>query len=191
MNLAERLDQYQNRGFRPETTAINLFLEEALQILFSRFPGAFVFYGGASLVLFYGSSRHSGDLDLLLNSENPPPADQLLKALEHPLRATAEALGFEKLTIAPSRTANEFGEFVVEAGGSVLFTIQLTRISAVIRSEVVELHLPSDPTIPISVPSRNLHLLLKAETFLKTANSENPRRIRHQGPQGFRGTVGQ
>lgn len=84
----------EQRGFSRETAAVNVLLEETLQILFSSFPDTFVFFGGASLVLFYGSPRHSGDLDLLINTETPPSADELQKVLEQPLRAAAETLAF-------------------------------------------------------------------------------------------------
>ena len=72
MNIAERLAKYEERGFGREIAAVNVLLEETLQILFASFPDSFVFFGGASLVLFYGSPRHSGDLDLLITDEFRP-----------------------------------------------------------------------------------------------------------------------
>lgn len=146
-----------------------VLLEEALQVLFASFPDTFIFFGGASLVLFYGSSRHSGDLDLLISSEAAPGANELQRVLEQPLRAVAEALGFTGLTIEPARTTDEFLKLAVKAGGQVLFTIDLTKISAVIRSELVAFHITADSgeRITVPVPSRNLQLLFKAEAFLK------------------------
>lgn len=169
MNIADRLAKYEERGFVRDTASVNVLLEEALQILFSTFPGTFVFFGGASLVLFYGSPRHSGDLDLLINAETPPSADELKGVLEHPLKAAAEALGFEELTIESARTVGEFLKLAVKAGERVLFTIDLTKVSAVIRSELVEFAVISDSAgrITVPVPSRDLQLLLKAEAFLK------------------------
>ena len=168
MNIAERLAKYKERGFSWETAAVNVLLEEALQVLFSNFPDTFIFFGGASLVLFYGSPRHSGDLDLLARPETPPSADELKGVLEQPLRAAAEALGFEAPTIELARTTGEFLKLAVKAGTQVLFTIDLTRISAVIRSELVYFPIPSDSTEHTTVPvaSRNLQLLFKAEAFL-------------------------
>src|ERR1039458_2618641 len=99
MNIAGRLSAYEKRGFSRETAAVNVLLEEALQVLFSSFPDTFVFFGGASLVLFYGSPRHSGDLDLLVSAEAPPSVDQLTQVLEQPLRAAAETLGILELGI--------------------------------------------------------------------------------------------
>jgi predicted nucleotidyltransferase component of viral defense system len=93
MNIAERLAKYEQQGFGQETAAVNVLLEETLQILFSNFPDTFVFFGGASLVLFYGSPRHSGDLDLLISAEMPPRGDELQRVLEQPLRAAADTDG--------------------------------------------------------------------------------------------------
>ena len=169
MNIAERLAKYEQRGFSREIAAVSVLLEEALQILFSSFPDTFIFFGGASLVLFYGSPRHSGDLDLLISAETPPSADKLRSVLEQPLRAAAEALGFAAPTIEPARTTGEFLKLAVKAGTQVLFTIDLTRISAVIRGELVDFPIPSDSAERTTVPvaSRNLQLLFKAEAFLR------------------------
>jgi hypothetical protein len=170
MNIAERLAKYEQRGFSRETAAINVLLEEALQVLFSSFPDTFVFFGGASLVLFYGSPRHSGDLDLLVSTETPPSIDQLRQVLEQPLRAAAEALGILELGIEePTRATGEFLKLAVTSGARILFTIDLTRMSSVIRSELVEFPLASDSMkyIAVPVPSRDLQLLFKAEAFLK------------------------
>jgi hypothetical protein len=169
MNIAARLAKYEQRGFSRETAAVNVLIEESLQILFSSFPDTFVFFGGASLVLFYGSPRHSGDLDLLISTEAPPSAGELRKVLEQPLRAFAETLGLLELGIEPVRATGEFLKLAVKAGALVLFTIDLTRISAIIRSELVEFPLTSDSTerVAVAVPSRDLQLLFKAEAFLK------------------------
>ncbi len=74
-----------------------------------------------------------GDLDLLISTEAAPSADAVQKALEGPLRADAEILGYPGLTIEPARTAGEFSKLAVRAGTRILFTIDLTRISAIIR----------------------------------------------------------
>jgi len=168
MTIAERLATYKERGFQPETAAINVLLEEALQIIVSNFPDFFVFFGGASLVLFYGSPRHSGDLDLLTNHETPPSADELVKVLEQPLSATAEILGFPNLKIEPARATGQFLKLAVKSGERFLFTIDLTKIGSVIKSELVNFKIASDLSEPITVtvPSPNLLLLFKAETFL-------------------------
>ena len=57
MTLAERWKKFQDRGFRGETPAVLVLIEEALHSLFSTFPDTFVLFGGATLVLFYGMSE--------------------------------------------------------------------------------------------------------------------------------------
>jgi len=99
MNIAARLARFEDRGFSRETAAVNVLLEQALQILLSAFPDTFVFFGGASLVLFYGSPRHSGDLDLLISADTAPSPDAVQKALESPLRADGAILGCPGLTV--------------------------------------------------------------------------------------------
>jgi hypothetical protein len=169
MNIAARLARFEDRGFSRETAEVNVLLEQALHVLVSTFPDTFVFFGGASLVLFYGSPRHSGDLDLVICTETAPSADAVQKALEGPLRTDAEILGYPGLTIEPARTAGEFSKLAVRVGARILFTIDLTRISAVIRGELVEFPIESDSGEPVtvSVPSRHLQLLFKAEAFLR------------------------
>lgn len=165
MNIAARQAEYEKRAFSRETAAINVLLEETLSILFSRFPETFVFFGGASLVLFYDSPRHSGDLDLLTSADAAPGAAELEAALRNPLTEVAETLGFEELTIEPAREGGEFLKMAVRSAGRALFTIDITRMSAVVKSELVAFPVSSEQ-VTVAVPSRNLQLLLKAEAFL-------------------------
>lgn len=78
-SVAERLEVYKGRGFPSETAAVLVLIEEALHTLFSVFPDTFVLFGGATLVLFYGSQRHSADIDLLVDSERPPDPYEITK----------------------------------------------------------------------------------------------------------------
>ncbi len=166
MSLARRQVEYEHRGFSRDTAAINVLLEETLRILFVAFPDTFVFFGGASLVLFYGSPRHSGDLDLLTSVDAPPDMAEVEAALRKPLSEAAENLGYTDLTIEPARKVGEFIKLAVSSAGRLLFTIDVTRITAVIKSELLSLPLSSDQT-KVSVPSRDLGLLFKAEAFLR------------------------
>jgi hypothetical protein len=78
-------------------------------------------------------------------------------------------LGYPRLTIEPARSTGEFLKLAVRTGEQVLFTIDLTRIATVIRSELVHFPIPSDSKeqVTVPVPSRALQLLFKAEGFLK------------------------
>jgi Nucleotidyl transferase AbiEii toxin, Type IV TA system len=79
MTLAERLKNFQDRGFRAETAAVLVLIEEALHSLFASFTDTFVLFGGATLVLFYGSQRPSGDIDLLVLKDSGAQLDGNLK----------------------------------------------------------------------------------------------------------------
>jgi Nucleotidyl transferase AbiEii toxin, Type IV TA system len=81
MTIAERLQIFQDRGFNRETSAVLVLIEEALHSIFVTFPDAFVLFGGATLVLFYGSQRHSGDIDLLPNSDETPKPEEIINAI--------------------------------------------------------------------------------------------------------------
>ena len=166
MNIGQRLASYLDRGFRPEAAAVNVPIEAALQALFSQFPEHFVFFGGSSLVLFYGSQRHSADLDLWLKSE-PPNHQELIAAVQPNLEEAAEALGYSALSIETATPLGDVAKFLVKSRETSLFTIDLTKIGAVIKSELDTLPLPTaDKPISVPVPSRNLALLFKSEAFL-------------------------
>jgi hypothetical protein len=149
MNYGDRLAYYQDRGFRPDAAAINVFI------------------GGASLVLFYGSQRHSADLDLWLNSAQAPRHEDIIAVLQPNLTEAAEALGYSTLSIQTATPLGEVVKFSVTSGGNLLFTIDLTKMGAVIKSEVTSLLLATaHESISIPVPTRNLALFSKAEAFL-------------------------
>jgi len=168
MNIAQRLATYEVRGFTRETAAVNVLLEESLRVLFAHYPETFVFFGGASLVLFYGSTRHSGDLDLLVASADAPDAGTIAGLLERPLSEVSAALGLTALNIDAPLHGGGFAKPAVRAGQQALFTIDLTRIGSVIRSEVVRVPVTSDPDehVRVAIPSLDLQLLYKAEAFL-------------------------
>src|SRR5215469_7794750 len=99
MTLAERLKKFQDRGFRNETAAVLVLVEEALHSLFATFPDTFVLFGGATLVFFYGSQRHSGDIDLLPNRDETPNAEGIIDCISPSLGQVAETLGLAPLLI--------------------------------------------------------------------------------------------
>jgi len=167
MNYGERRATYEIRGFRPDAAAVNVLIEVALEALFSTFPEQFVFIGGASLVLFYGSQRHSADLDLWLNSGEAPTPEDICAALQPRVSEASEALGYSRISITSATPFGDVTKFLIKSGENLLFTIDLTKISAAIKSEVTLLPLvAADETLSIPVPTRNLALLFKAEAFL-------------------------
>src|ERR1700694_939187 len=71
MNLAEQLEALQGRGFSAEQARVIVLIREAATILFRQWPESFILSGGANLVLFDDSVRHSADLDLHLQGDLP------------------------------------------------------------------------------------------------------------------------
>ena len=168
MNIGERLALYEERGFDERAAVINVFLEVALYTLFAAFPDTFVCFGGATLVLFFGSSRQSGDLDLLLTGATTPTAQELLDALSTPIAEAANILHIQKPQLSILASGGDHLKLLVQSEAERLFTIDVTRISAVIRSELIDvpLALHEDPAITAKIVSRDLLLLQKAEAFL-------------------------
>jgi hypothetical protein len=87
MTLAERLKNFEDRGSRAQTAAVLVLIEETLHSLFTSFPDTFVLFGGATLVLFYGSQRHSGDIDLLPNCDDTPNAEAIIGSISRTWRS--------------------------------------------------------------------------------------------------------
>jgi hypothetical protein len=168
VNIRDKLTVYQQRGFSRQKAAVNALLEEALRILFAEYPETFVFFGGASLVLFYESSRHSGDLDLLLIIESLPLPADVIEKIRGPLQEPAQLLGFAGVDISTVFATTSHFKLAVKAGADLLFTIDATRISAVIRSELVEVLLPGPNGVQVKgkILSRDFLLFQKAESFL-------------------------
>ena len=166
MTLAERLKNFQDRGFRAETAAVLVLIEEALHSLFTSFADTFVLFGGATLVLFYGSQRHSGDIDLLPNCDETPEAEKIIDSISPTLGEVAQALGLAPLVIRTIADSEYLLKIRVESRDQrTLFTIDVARTSAVIKSELVEQPILTDDAI-VKYPTRNLLLLHKAEAFL-------------------------
>jgi hypothetical protein len=66
MNIAGQIAKYEEKGFTRQKAEINTLMENAIFAIFREFPDAFLLFGGATLVLFHESVRHSADLDLLV-----------------------------------------------------------------------------------------------------------------------------
>jgi hypothetical protein len=170
MTIAERLQDFRQRGFNAETATVLVLIEESLHSLFTSFPNTFVLFGGATLVLFYDSQRHSGDVDLLVNCDDPPQLAEIIDAITPALNEVAETLNLAPLTIESTNPAGTFEKLSITGPqGQVLFTIDITRISALIKSELVKKPLLAGET-QVQYPSKNLLLLHKAEAFLDRRN---------------------
>lgn len=170
MTLAERLKKFEDRGFRAETAVVLVLIEEAIHSLFTTFPNTFVLFGGATLVLFYGSQRHSGDIDLLPNCDEIPKPQTIIDCISPALAEVAQALRLAPLAISTVADSRYLLKIEVESKDQrTLFTIDVSRTSAVIRSELVEQSILTKEAI-VKYPTRNLLLLHKAEAFLGRKN---------------------
>ena len=93
VNIADQIAKYENRGFNRERAEVNVLMEHAAVSIFRDFPDAFVLFGGATLVLYHDSVRHSADLDLLPRGAELPPHVEIVACLERDLPTIAETIG--------------------------------------------------------------------------------------------------
>lgn len=138
-------------------------------VLFQHWPESFILYGGANLVLFHQSVRHSADLDLHVEGELPP-ADEVAAVLMEGLEPLAKLLQQDPLEVEIFRSDLELVKVGVSAADrSVLFTVDLNRMGSVIESGIEEQMLEGLGTphaANVKFVSGNLRLFQKAETFL-------------------------
>lgn len=81
MTLAEQIEQLVGRGFSEERAETIVLMREAAIIIFDIFPETLVLVGGANLVLFQESVRHSADLDFCPVSGEMPNVAKLSEVL--------------------------------------------------------------------------------------------------------------
>src|SRR5215471_14470511 len=121
MNIAKRLAIYEDKGFSRERAEINVLMEAGAVAIFREFPEAFVLFGGATLVLYHDSVRHSADLDLLPRGAELPPHVEIVACLERDLPTIAETIGLGGLEFeTENRQANEGRIYVTAANGQRL-----------------------------------------------------------------------
>ena len=97
MNIARQTTKYEEKGFSREKAEINALMENAILAIFRDFPDAFLLFGGATLVLFHESVRHSADLDLLPRGTSIPTRDEIISTLKREVSPIAETLQLEEL----------------------------------------------------------------------------------------------
>ena len=138
-------------------------------VVFRQWPESFILYGGANLVLFQESVRHSADLDLHLRSDLPP-AEQVTDALREGLEPLARLLELDPLRVHVFRPGEDLLKIgISSSAGAVLFTIDLNRMGSVIQSGIDEQLLEglgTRDTASVKFVSRDHLLLQKAEAFL-------------------------
>jgi Nucleotidyl transferase AbiEii toxin, Type IV TA system len=169
LNLAEQLEALRSKGFSEEQARVIALMRETAMVVFRQWPESFILYGGANLVLFQESVRHSADLDLHLRSDLPP-TDEVTDALREGLEPLAKLLELDPLRVNVFRPGQDLLKIgISSSGGAVLFTIDLNRMGSVIESGIDEQVLEglgTRDTANVKFVSRDHLLLQKAEAFL-------------------------
>ncbi len=170
MSVISQLEEYQGRGFGKEQAQTIVLMRAAAIALFRDFPEHFVLFGGATLVLFHNSVRHSADLDLLATKMERPPTEAILDSLKQGLQDVSEILN-----VHPIRFEVEVAEIpelkiaIFGGAGQRLFRVDFNKLGSILDSEVR--HQALSGALPsaeadIAVASKDLLLFQKAEAFL-------------------------
>jgi hypothetical protein len=164
MNLAAQIAAYRDRGFTGEQAEVITIMRVAAGVLFRDFPDSFLLFGGATLLLFHDSVRHSADLDLLARAEELPATEELRVSLATGLASAADALNLGPLQVEVS--GNKIR--VKKRDGSLLFNVDINRFGSVLESEVEEhaVEIDDENVANVKAASRDFLLLQKAECFL-------------------------
>jgi predicted nucleotidyltransferase component of viral defense system len=169
INFAAQIADFNNKGFNADQARTIVLIRQAAGALFRDFPDAFVLFGGATLVLFHNSVRHSNDLDLLLN-ENIPSSEAIIESLKNGLQAAIEALNIGPLQYeVKNGNQPELKIFVSDTAGTRLFQIDFSRMGSVLQSEIENHQIELDDEVLSNVKSASKEFLLlqKAEAFLQ------------------------
>jgi|HubBroStandDraft_6_1064221.scaffolds.fasta_scaffold291583_2 hypothetical protein len=170
MNLAEQLKVWTSRGFSEERAEAVVLMREAAIVLFEAFPDVLLLVGGASLILFQNSVRHSADLDFVALEANLPPVERLTGVLTDGLRPLAELLELAPLKFTTLNAGLDLTKWMVLGKqGKSLFTIDIGGIGSVIQqaAEAHELEAMGLAwTVHVKSASRDHLLLHKAQAFL-------------------------
>jgi hypothetical protein len=169
INIARQIAKYEEKGFGREKAEINALMENAIFAIFRDFPEAFLLFGGATLVLFHESVRHSADLDLLVRGTPLPTRDEIINMLRRELSPIAQILQLGELQFGSTGTSTEEGNiFVSTNSGQRLFRVDLTKFGSAIESEIEthSIEAQSGESVEIKSATKELLLLQKAEAFL-------------------------
>lgn len=184
MNLAAQIAVYVDRGFTSEQAEVITMMRVAAGALFRDFPDSFLLFGGATLLLFHDSVRHSADLDLLSRGGEIPTAEDLRASLAALLASAAAALNLGPLQVETSGDKI----LVKKRDGSLLFKVDITRFGSVLEGEVEEhsVEIDEQTVAQVKAASRDFLLLQKAECFLlrkimKTRDAFDIYRLRQSG----------
>ncbi len=97
MEIAELVAKYEGKGFSRERAEVNALMN-AVFAIFRDFPDAFLLFGGATLVLFHESVRHSAGLDLLALGASLPSREEIIACLKRDVDPVARILQLGELS---------------------------------------------------------------------------------------------
>src|ERR1700730_2995435 len=171
MNVQARVDRYTERGFQEVAPATLVLIEESVVALFTSFPDHFILFGGATLVLFYGSPRLSRDLDLLASAGPLPKTEGVQAVVRSRIQPLAEIFGLGQLEFRQDIANPDFIKHWVLANQKPLFSIDLTRIYGnVLEAQMGKKKITDTPEKTELTPNANYLLFQKCETFLRRRN---------------------
>jgi hypothetical protein len=169
MDIASRIAKYEEKGFTRERAEINVLMEAAAFAIFKDFPDAFVLFGGATLVLYHDSVRHSADLDLLSRGVETPSRQEIAASLERDLAPLSAIMEIGTLQFGSGSSESLEGRiFITTDSGRRLFRVDLSRLGSAIESEIEDHRVEGETGISAVVKSATKELLLlqKAEALL-------------------------
>lgn len=189
MNIASQIAAYRDKGFTTEQAEVIALMRVAAGVLFQDFPDSFLLFGGAALLLFHQSVRHSGDLDLLATADERPTVGAIQASLAERLAPAAEALKFGTLQFEDiSQGSLDVKLWIVASDGRRLFRVDLNRFGTVLQSAIEEhaVDVDNDHMARVRSASRDFLLLQKAECFLlrrivKTRDAFDVRLLKNSG----------
>jgi len=139
MNLAAHIASFRERGFTAEQAEVITLMRLASGVFFQDLPDSFVLFGGATLLLFHESQRHSGDLDLLSRGPEQPTSEAIQSSLANGLASAAEALNLGPLQFEDiSKSDLDLKLWIKSRDGRPLFRVDVNRFGSVLESEVEE-----------------------------------------------------
>jgi hypothetical protein len=163
MNLAEQVEALVSKGFAVERAEIIVLMREAAIVLFDAFPDTLLLVGGANLLLFHDSVRHSSDLDLVPIGQLPT-FDVLQDVVQDGLGPLAKLLYLNPLAVDRVNAG-----LIVRSREKQLFSIDIGGVGSVITTNNDTHRLEAtgmDRAADVRSASRDQLLLLKAEAFL-------------------------
>ncbi len=169
VDIARKIAKYEDKGFSRDRAEVNTLMEHAAVTIFKDFPDAFVLFGGATLVLYHDSVRHSADLDLLSRTAVFPSPEEISASLQRDLIPVGQNMELGELRFQLERSNSREGRIFVSTGaGRRLFRIDLTRLGSAIESEIEDHPIEGESGLSAVIKSATKELLLfqKAEAFL-------------------------